>query len=538
MSNFLKFSVDSVKLLDDIEKSLFRKIEIKAFATGENSHTLPIDKDVLERGAKTIYKKPILWKYDKYFDDAMGHEKDEVPCGFVPEPSETEDNPIKFVEENGKIYIVIYALIWTRYCGRILDIFRRDGLHKDVSIEIATIEDESVMSDKPKVTDFVVAGITILGEFINPACKGCEAELLEFSESQKEYYKTLDFENNAIEIDNSKDSATDGSWSNPRRKLFNPISKASNKRALLKEAYLIGDFDSEEPEITKFKYPHHVVRNNKLIIHISGIQAAFSRAKQQGIFSGDVKSHIQRHYRELGLSNENFANFGMSDEEFELYFADNFSNIERNGESSMALDKEKEQDMSTEAKKEEMAEEVKKEEMAKEESKEEKSVGFKKNEDDDPDDKEKEDKGNDDDDDDDDKSEQKMSMKMKEMSEKMEKLEKENKAYMSQIESMSDYNDLKKFKEDTEKEKVKQEEMAQMKQVMCDIEERGFKMSEDDKKEFMGKIREFSSVDAWKNYVKAQAFDRAEKLDDLVRMGLPYQTEKKSDSGSIWDQLD
>ena len=54
MNNVLKFSVNNIELVDKIEKSLFRKVKIKAFATGENAHTLPIEEDVLRRGAKTI----------------------------------------------------------------------------------------------------------------------------------------------------------------------------------------------------------------------------------------------------------------------------------------------------------------------------------------------------------------------------------------------------------------------------------------------------------------------------------------------------
>ena len=182
MENTLVFSVNNIQLMDNIEKSLFRKVKIKAFATGENCHTMPIEEDTLKRGAKTIYNKPILWKYNKYFDDAMGHEKDEVPCGFVPE---TNDNPIRFETDKGRLYIVIYALLWTKYCGKLIDIFERDNNKKDVSVEIAVIEDEeNNFSSKPKIKDFVIAGITLLGEMVNPACKGCEAELLEFSENK------------------------------------------------------------------------------------------------------------------------------------------------------------------------------------------------------------------------------------------------------------------------------------------------------------------------------------------------------------------
>ena len=570
MNNVLKFSVNNIELVDKIEKSLFRKVKIKAFATGENAHTLPIEEDVLRRGAKTIYNKPILWKYNKYFDDAEGHEKDEVPCGFVPE---SKDNPIEFENTNDKVYIVINALLWTRYCGRLIDIFKRDDMKKDVSIEIAYIEDEENSDVKPKIQDFVIAGITILGEMINPACKGCEAELLEFSENKERYLTEMMSDNKAIIIDNTKEASVDGVWSNPRRKLFTPISKASNRKALLKEAYLVGDFDVDEPEITNFKYPHHVIRNGKLVVHRSGLQAAFQRAAQQGIVKGEVKSHLLRHYRELGLSTENFSEFSMSEEDFTLYFAEDLK--ESVGEEIMTEENKNVVEEVIEDKPEEISEKVieesegdrpedvsedKTEEMCDipspdincEDKPEDGSEGDKPEDD-------SEDNSEDDDEDEkhDDSHEEEveehkdeeeieehdeemscdaLKEEMCKMQDKIRDLEEKNAAYMAQIEAMSDYEELKKFKADTEERIAREKEMADMEKVMCDIEERGIAMSEDDKNEFKAKIKEFSSIDAWSNYVKAQAFDRAESIDGVVRIGLPYNT-SVSKPKSIWDEI-
>lgn len=567
MNNVLKFSVNNIELVDKIEKSLFRKVKIRAFATGENAHTLPIEEDVLKRGAKTIYNKPILWKYNKYFDDAEGHEKDEVPCGFVPE---SKDNPIEFENANDKVYIVINALLWTRYCGRLIDIFKRDDMKKDVSIEIAYIEDEDNSDVKPKIQDFVVAGITILGEMINPACKGCEAELLEFSESKERYLTEMMSDNKSIIIDNSKEASVDGTWSNPRRKLFTPISKASNRKALLKEAYLIGDFDTDEPEITNFKYPHHVIRNGKLVVHRSGLQAAFQRAAQQGIVKGEVKSHLLRHYRELGLSTENFSEFAMSREDFTLYFAEDLK--ESVGEETMTEENKEVIDEVIEESEEEIVKD-KPEETPEEvigESEGDKSEVI--SEDNKSDDKTEEmcdvpsadincedDESEDDDKDEehDDSHEEEieehkdeeeieehdeemscdaLKEEMCKMQDKIRDLEEKNAAYMTQIEAMSDYEELKKFKADTEERIAREKEMANMEKVMCDIEARGVNMSEEDKNEFKAKIKEFSSIDAWSNYVKAQAFDRAENVDGIVKIGLPYNT-NVSKPRSIWDEI-
>lgn len=507
LSNVLKFTVDNIKLMDNINQSLFRKVRIKAFATGNNAHTLPIDNDVLERGAKTIYDKPIVWKYDKYLDDAMGHEKDEIPCGFV---KESEDNPIRFEKDMGKTFIVIDALIWTRYCGKLLDIFHRDNMKKSVSIEIAVIEDKTVISDKPKIKDFVIAGITILGEYINPACKGCNAELLEFSEAKTQYLNELSFVDKFIPIDNTKESSVNGIWSNPRRKLFNPISNAKNKVELLKEAYLVGDFDTKEPEITKFKYPHHIIKDGKLVIHQKGLEAAFQRASQQDIVYGKVKAHLLRHYRELGLNTENFADFNISREDFELYFYNEIYNSEGVGEHKMNEIK----DVKT-VEKEVIKKEVPETKMC------DMPVGVIASEKFDIDD---------------DISIEDAKEKIAEMIEVIKKLEKENNVYMEKIKDMADYEDLKIFKKNTEEEKIKEKEMAEMEKVMSDIEKRGINMSENDRTQLMAQIKNFSSIDAWANFAKAQVFDKIENVDGVAKIGLPFANSQKS-VGSIWDRI-
>lgn len=544
----IEFEEDTSNFMEEMEKKLFRKVNIRAFASGPNAHTLPVDLDVLKKCAYTVYNKPIVWKYNPFTDDAMSHELEEVPCGFVPE---NESNPINFVEDMNKTFLVVDALIWTKYCGRLIEIFERDDKRKDISIEIAILEDETVNENKPKIKEFVVAGITILGEYINPAVKGCRAELLEFAQAKEEYLSIMNFDEKYIPIVNTKEASVNGPWSNPRRKLFTPIVEASNRKSLLKEAYLIGDFDSDNPEITKFKYPHHLVKNGKLVLQQRGVEAAFQRASQQGIVSGKVKAHLLRHYRELGLNTENFAEFGITKEDFNFYFAEEFSKNESVGDSSMA-DTAKEMDTVIENSDETNVEcaENKEVECATTPDVEcsEKEIHC----DDDDDTKEevekdinrgedkqvnkvareerKETKEEIDD------EEKKMSLE-KAMAEidrltaKCAELESGNQAYMCQL---KEFDELKKFKEETLARMAKEAEFAAMDKVMSELADRGIEMSEENKKELMGKFSEFSSIDAWTNMVKAYVLDMAENVGDVVRMGLPFKTSPQPVS-SIWD---
>jgi hypothetical protein len=85
--------------------------------------------------------------------------------------------------------------------------------------------------------------------------------------------------------------------------------KYKDYRHYLKEAYLIAPvnkINNSPYGVTPFsksgcKYPHHSIKGDELVVNISGLRAAYKRAKQMGEFKGDVKNHLERHYKELGL---------------------------------------------------------------------------------------------------------------------------------------------------------------------------------------------------------------------------------------------
>lgn len=560
----LNFDVDRIEF--EKEKSnRFRKGIIYAFADGPNAHTHPISSEVLTKCANSIYDIPIVCKYCDFVEDFLAHEEDEIPIGFVKETTANYSNPIRFEKlDDGRTFIVIEGLIWQKYSGNAIEVMERSDKRKSVSVELVVTDGEEV-DGKLEVKEFVLQGITILGDFVTPAVRDAHIKL-EFSADKRDY---LEFMANNIKIDNTKEAAAHGAWSNPRRKLFAPISKASNVAALVREAYLINDGSDTEPKISKLKYPHHVVRDGKLVIHVDGLQAAFQRAKQQDIFRGAVKAHIARHYKELGLSTENFADFGLDKVDFSMLFdnvknenegvgeigmANEIKNAELEPEVACSDEDVKAEKVECASKPEETSGDEKTEEMA--DNKPEEDMADNKPEDEDKpeenmaDDSESDKKESDDEEDeeedadeeakeDEEKDEEKMSFedamaKIAEMSETISKLENDNNAYMAKIAEMSDYEELKQFKCMAEEKAKKEEEMAKMESVMCDIESRGITMSDSDKEKLMAKFSEFDSADAWANYVKAQAFDMYGSDFDNSKIGLPFGEPKAT---SIWDKF-
>lgn len=542
-SLYFTFGIDDVNVIEDDDR--FAITKIRAFAEKENSHTQPISFDSLKMTANTIYNVPVVVEFTDWNDDGIGtHSKAEIPVGFVY----SENNPVTFEydEERDKNFLTIKALIWKNYSKNIVDIIHSSNDRKKVSVEMTTTDyQDNGPFDKPDVYSWKYQAITILSDQVAEACKGSNVQLMKFSEDKENYIK----ENFAdkITIDNSKKSATSGEWSNPGQKLFKPITEASNAKSLLKEAYLIGDFSDNEYEITKFKYPHHVVRDGKLIVHKDGLQSAFSRAAQQGIVKGDVKSHLLKHYRELGLDTQNFAEFGFSQDEFNQYFAEDYKQDE--GENVEEEKKVTEAEVA-EPKKEEEAkvEEAEATEEKVEEAAEttaepcEAEMGCDKKMADDEDDKDddSDDRHDEPDKDDDDDNKENMSLEeaMSEISNltaENEKLKKDNEAYMAKFEAMSDYDELKAFKFAAEEKEKQEANMTKMCKVLDEISEKGVEMSEDERNAYIAKFSEYDSVAAWSNMVKAAEFDRVgSPSGNIHKIGLPYGEKKKS-TGSIWD---
>jgi hypothetical protein len=113
----------------------------------------------------------------------------------------------------------------------------------------------------------------------------------------------------SIDIDNSKESAVmSGSWNGQDAGFLNKLLEAGNHKTLVEEAYLQVDGDGDL-SVNNVHYPHHEIKNDKLVVSVPGVQAALARARQQGI-TGELITHLKKHYKELGLNMDNFKESG------------------------------------------------------------------------------------------------------------------------------------------------------------------------------------------------------------------------------------
>lgn len=186
MTQKLIFSVENAQMVNENPDSNFAVLSLDFFASGENFHGY-VSEETLMRTAPTIKNCPIVWKYDDRLDDVYTHDKDEVPCGFVPESSEIKSRKLP----DGRTMLSVIAYVWKRYTGELLSIFKRDGGKKPVSVEMSVYDTQSTPDGLLEFLDYKYEGITVLGSYVTPAIPLANATVLSFSEIRKEYDEAI-----------------------------------------------------------------------------------------------------------------------------------------------------------------------------------------------------------------------------------------------------------------------------------------------------------------------------------------------------------
>lgn len=133
-------------------------------------------------------------------------------------------------------------------------------------------------------------------------------------------------------IDNSERHAVKSKWKDPGAALYNqllntfhcvgdvPVDTKELNKAMkngtykqwpdfIKEAYLIAPVDNINNSpygVTSYsrsgcKYPHHVIRDGKLLLSIEGLKHAYEIAWKHNELTPSINRHLNRHFKELGI---------------------------------------------------------------------------------------------------------------------------------------------------------------------------------------------------------------------------------------------
>ena len=195
------FAIRDAKVINENPNSKFAVISLDFFASGENLNNFYVSEEVLMKNADTIKGAPILFMIDDVLDDFYTHDPEQKICGFVPDNAEIISRKM----EDGRTMLSTVAFLWKRYTDTLIEIFKRDGGKKPVSVEMVVDQIRRLPNGLKELINYSFEGITILGSYVTPAIAGATANVLSFAELEKEYIQDFkeEFSDGKIIIDPS-----------------------------------------------------------------------------------------------------------------------------------------------------------------------------------------------------------------------------------------------------------------------------------------------------------------------------------------------
>ena len=502
-----------------IAKSLF-------LSTRPNSHGFIISDEVLKKYAPTILGKFLIGNLNIFETDVMSHEKDPDIFGYIPLEQE-----IEFVRaEDGYLDAYVNIVVSKIYATKVYNLFLNDNF-RNVSVEMRVMYEND---ETKEVSEFNIAGLTVLGTLVSPSVPNAHMEMIRFSAEQAdEYYKTAFNEiqqmvrlaeiGKRYKVDKSEKAMSNDDWSNvDKTNLRNKILEAQNKTTLVKSVYLKVEDNWEDAPSERLKYPVMQLKGNTFVYNRNALANAKARATQQN--ETEVLRKLNAIYNKLNLKEET---------ENKQQTEDKMAKLEEK-EKDVVMDKPTDEVSNTEEKKEEKLSEVKdtKDEENKEEKTEEKMSENSESSDSEKDkeeDKVEEKKASDDSEEKDKEEEDKFAEKearCAELEAKCAKLE----AKCAKLEAK--LSELEKFKADTEEN----EKMAIVTQTLAEVKE---SMKEDEFAKFEEKAKNctLDTVYAWRNEVLANVATvlmSKQKEESHLRFGDIEEVPKKT---SLWDRM-
>jgi len=549
----ISFSVENAEVISENPNSNFAIASLDFFASGDSLNNTYVSEETLMRTAKTIKNCPLVWKYDEERDDIYTHDRDEVPCGFVPDSSEVKSRKLP----DGRTMLSVIAYVWKRYTGEILNIFKRDGGEKPVSVEVSVYDVEELPDGRMELLDYKYEGITMLGSLVTPAIPMARANILTFSEMEKEYNEDLKKEFYFSDIDMT---IPDEIRENAKKgiDLKKKDGKGGSSVSVSFAKYLVKSEDISEEKIRYMneyfsKLPSIKPKDTTEYLLMGGDKGLEWCSETVSKMDDADKHFKDTHERKNGkwvkkekMNMKDEKNMSLDEETVDVV-----ENVEGELDNSTVIEEEFSED-TIEEKPDTETEET--EDFSEEEDEEEEvDMAEDDKEDSEEDDKEKfefpfnveamtsmfaEDED----------EEIKMAIaemskefsspsivmagmfcKMLKMAQYAKDMEEKNKAYMEENE------ELKKYKADIEE----QQKFAKIDRVLFELNER-FIIPEESLDEFKASAEKYSldELNVWETECKAKSFDFAikeESKDGIGRVGLPFSSGQIKPKNDIWN---
>lgn len=297
----------------DSNNSQFLKAKYYAISEGLNANSSDFELSGIQECLKTedYAHKPILgaWNNNKITEEGMGgfdgHNSDVAIDLYNGEAYDTylgenSERPLGLILPNtgkiemykGKQWLTFEGYIWTKYNREVVNFLKRKRTN-NVSVEITVLESEDIGGIEV-IKKFSLLGITIIG--LEAGIPNACLNILEFAKTSNydKFIRAFSAEVNithqpieifakdmgegkALEIDLTKDSASEDNWGDiSKTDLRNNLLNAKNYRSIIPKSYLVVEEEWEKSPSSKLKYPFVQIKSGKVVININGVKTASS----------------------------------------------------------------------------------------------------------------------------------------------------------------------------------------------------------------------------------------------------------------------
>jgi hypothetical protein len=286
-----------------------------------NNNGLRITEEMATEHIDSLNNSPLVAYYNVFSDDLAGHAEERDPITKQVKSLNTDAVGTLFnahigthkLNKEDKYGVWVEGYLWTRF-KHTMEVVERlydenDVVNVSVEVLVADYDWEDDDFRHTAKTKINYHGLCLLGSTYSPAYDDAGLYSLNELEIANAFKKDLSVsEDDSIEILNNV--YINGTWEDIDEDfLKNKILNLSNSEDLIKETYLICDEDN------CLKYPHHIIKDGKLVIHKEAVEIAYSQIIEDKIVDKKAINHIKKHAKQLGLdfSEElNIFNGGVS----------------------------------------------------------------------------------------------------------------------------------------------------------------------------------------------------------------------------------
>lgn len=550
--------------MDDYSEEEFIVARMDFLGCNANSHGIVISEEVFRKCAPSVLGKFLVAEIR--YGDATSHTEGEYIQGYVPKEQE-----VRFVRNaEGYLRGVVDVVISKVYSSEFCDIFQTANNSRAVSVEMMVEEEE--VEGSIVAHSFNIVGVTVLGTTVRPSSPGSNVTITRFTEDAtkklcESYYKSvwekleeseldrfvkdrkMKLEGKSYSINSTELKET--SWGDvDKSEIREAVMEASNRSELVDKVYLQVLEGWEDAPSENLKYPVMELDGNTFYYNRFALASALAYAKQHE--ETEVISKVMKLYKKFDLVEEGEEE-DMSKKDFEIEGREAWADIiaqvqEHEGDDAYVDSVEKDHiiftiddvryrvdadievgedddtvkaDIHWDTKKEDKDQEMSDEEQVEED---EDMSDDEPETDDEPSEEEKEDDMAEDDEP---EASEEEGESLEGDTDRVKELED---IIMQQNAELEELRKYKQEKEDAERDFVVQ---ATLEEIREDVNAETLEQLKEE-----GLACSLSEIDAWKNKVKALAFDaKSSRRVEASMWSMSIQTRQAEESTSKWDSI-